>query len=53
MSKHTNLYEEIEDLTPKKTDWIDILICVTFGLFFAWVVIEFIIGPDELIAWFE
>jgi hypothetical protein len=53
MTKHTNLDNEIEDLTPKKTDWWDILLCVFFALVITWVIVNYVIGPDNLLAWVE
>jgi hypothetical protein len=49
----TNLDNEITDLTPKKTDWLDIFLCVAVGLVIAWIVIEYVIGADNLLAWVE
>ena len=36
-----------------KFDWQGTLMAITIGLCVAWVLIEYVIGADTLISWFE
>jgi hypothetical protein len=46
-------WEENMEHYPAKTDWLVILLAIAVPMFIAWVVIEFIIGADNLIGMFE
>jgi hypothetical protein len=45
-------FDENEIERYSKTDWVDILVLIAASLFITWVLIQFIITPDRLIAWF-
>jgi len=52
MQKHTQPFE-YESNTPPTTDWFATLLAVAFALFMAWVLVEYIITPEALLAWVE
>jgi hypothetical protein len=51
--KHSNFENEIYYTKPPSTDWFATLLAVAFTLFMVWVLVEYAIGADELLAWVE
>jgi hypothetical protein len=51
--KHSNFENEIYYTKPPTTDWFATLLAVAFALFIAWVLVEYIITPEALLAWVE